>query len=58
MINYITLTHDIFLNEIKKFYSLYIISINELKNICIYKLNYIFVYNNFIKMISILLNIE
>ena len=53
IINYKTLTHEGFLNEIKKVFSLDSYEIEELKLICQDKGNYIFVYDNFIKMVRV-----
>ena len=56
--DYKKMSHDEFLDEIKKLFSLDSISKEQLKQICIKAGNYIFVCDNFIKIVRILLNIE
>ena len=58
LINYRNLNHEQFLEQIKILFSLDNMSIKKLKRICVEQGNYIFVCDNFIKMVRILLNIE
>ena len=58
LIDYKNLNHEQFLEQIKILFSLDNMSIKNLKNICVEQGNYIFVCDNFIKMVRILLNIE
>ena len=58
LIDYKSLDHESFLKEIKKLFSLDRLNIEDLKKICEEHDNYIFVSDNFIKMVRILLNIE
>ena len=58
LINYKNLSHEEFLNEIKALFSLDKMSIPEIKALCETSGNYIFVSDNYIKMVRILLNIE
>ena len=50
--------HEEFLEQIKNLFALEKMSIEELKQLCLKLGNYIFVSDNFIKMVRILLNIE
>ena len=56
--DYKNLKHEEFLEQIKIIFCLDTLSIDDLKNICEKLGNYIFVSDNFIKMVAILLNIE
>ena len=56
--DYKNMTHEGFLAEIKKIFNLEKMQIEELKKLCEDLGNYIFVSDNFIKMVRILLNIE
>ena len=58
LIDYKKLQHDEFLEQIKILFSLDKMSMEELKKKCEDLDNYIFVADNFIKMVRILLNIE
>ena len=58
LVDYRNLSHDGFLEQIKTLFSLDKMSLKKLKQICINAGNYIFVCDNFIKMVRILLNIE
>ena len=58
LIDYKSLNHEQFLAEIKNIFSLDKLTIDDLKEKCVKLGNYIFVADNFIKMIRILLNIE
>ena len=58
LIDYKSLNHEQFLEEIKNIFSLDKFTVDDLKEICIKLGNYIFVSDNFIKMVRILLNIE
>ena len=58
LIDYKSLNHEKFLEQIKNIFCLDKLSINDLKDICTKLGNYIFVSDNFIKMVAILLNIE
>ena len=58
LIDYKNMEHINFLTEIKKIFSLESMKDGELKKICEDLGNYIFVSDNFIKMVRILLNIE
>ena len=58
LIDYKSLSHDEFLREIKILFSLDRMSIEELKLLCEDSGHYIFVSDNYIKMVRILLNIE
>ena len=50
--------HEEFLEQIKKLFSLDKMEINDIKKLCENLGNYIFVSDNFIKMVRILLNVE
>ena len=50
--------HENFLEQIKKLFSLDLMTIDDIKKLCENLGNYIFVSDNFIKMVRILLNIE
>lgn len=56
--DYKNMSHEGFLAEIKKIFNLEKMQIEELKKLCEDLGNYIFVSDNFIKMVRILLNIE
>ena len=58
LVDYKHLEHEDFLEEIKKLFSLDTMSVQDIKNLCVKLGNYIFVSDNFIKMVRILLNIE
>ena len=58
LIDYKSMSHDKYLEEIQKVFSLDSFNIPKLKEICVKAGNYIFVCDNFIKMVRILLNIE
>ena len=58
LIDYKNLNHEQYLEEIKNIFSLDKLSVEELKGICVKLGNYVFVSDNFIKMVRILLNIE
>ena len=58
LIDYKSLSHEEFLHEIKKLFSLDLMSYEEIKTLCETSGNYIFVSDNYIKMVRILLNIE
>ena len=58
LVDYKKLQHDDFLDQIRRLFSLDMISIEQLKKMCENLDNYIFVADNFIKMVRILLNIE
>ena len=58
LINYKTMQHEEFLDQIKKLFSLDKMTIEDIKKLCENLGNYIFVSDNFIKMVRILLNIE
>ena len=58
LIDYKKLKHEALLNQIKILFSLDNLTIEQLKQICEEEGNYIFVCDNFIKMVRILLNIE
>ena len=58
LVNYKNLTHEEFLHEIKILFSLDKLSVPEIKTLCETSGNYIFVSDNYIKMVRILLNIE
>ena len=58
LINYKNLSHDKLIVEIKSLFSLDRMSAEEIKKICETSGNYIFVSDNYIKMVRILLNIE
>ena len=58
LVDYKSMTHDQFLDEVKKLFDLNSMSKDRLKEICSKAGNYIFVCDNFIKMVRILLNIE
>ena len=58
LVDYKNMKHEAFLEQIKKLFSLDKMSIDELKKLCEKLGNYIFVSDNFIKMVRILLNIE
>ena len=58
LIDYKNMSHDELLKQIKILFSLDKLSLDKLKQICVDAGNYIFVCDNFIKMVRILLNIE
>ena len=58
LVDYKNMKHEAFLEQIKKVFALDKMSIEELKQLCEKLGNYIFVSDNFIKMVRILLNIE
>ena len=58
LIDYKNMTHEGFLVEIKKIFNLESMQVEQLEKLCEDLGNYIFVSDNFIKMIRILLNIE
>ncbi len=58
LIDYKNMKHEAFLEQIKIVFALDNISIEQLKQLCEKLGNYIFVADNFIKMVRILLNIE
>ena len=58
LIDYKNMKHEAFLEQVKKLFSLDKMSIDELKKLCEKLGNYIFVSDNFIKMVRILLNIQ
>ena len=58
LVDYKNMNHEKFLEQIQKLFSLDEISIEKLKTLCEKLGNYIFVADNFIKMVRILLNIE
>ena len=58
LVDYKKLNHFDFLDQIKKLFSLDYMNIEDIKKICENLDNYIFVADNFIKMVRILLNIE
>ena len=58
LIDYKNMQHEAFLDQIKRLFSLDKMSIEDIKKLCEDLGNYIFVSDNFIKMVRILLNIE
>ena len=58
LVDYKNMKHDEFLEQIKILFNLNTMSVEQLKQLCIKLGNYIFVSDNFIKMVRILLNIE
>ena len=58
LVDYKNMKHEAFLEQIKNLFSLDKMSIEDLKKLCEKLGNYIFVSDNFIKMVRILLNIE
>ena len=58
LIDYKNMQHDKFVEQIKILFSLNTLSEQKIKDICVKLGNYIFVSDNFIKMVRILLNIE
>ena len=58
LVNYKILNHDDFLYQIKLVFSLNKMDFHDLKKLCEDNDNYIFTFDNFIKMIRILLNIQ
>ena len=58
LVNYKNMKHNKFLEQIKILFSLDKLSLNDIQDICDKLGNYIFVSDNFIKMVRILLNIE
>ena len=58
LVDYKSLTHEGFLEQIITLFSLNGKTIDELKKFCESHGNYIFVSDNYIKMVRILLNIE
>jgi len=57
-VDYKNMKHEAFLEQIKNVFALDKMNIEELKQLCEKLGNYIFVSDNFIKMVRILLNIE
>ncbi len=58
LIDYKNMKHEAFLEQVKKLFSLDKMTIEEIKKKCEQLGNYIFVSDNFIKMVRILLNIQ
>ena len=58
LVDYKNMEHEAFLEQIKKLFSLDKMEIKDIKKLCEDLGNYIFVSDNFIKMVRILLNIE
>ena len=58
LVNYKNMEHEAFLEQIKILFSLDKMEIKDIKKLCEDLGNYIFVSDNFIKMVRILLNIE
>ena len=58
LIDYKNLDHDSFLSEIKRLFSLDNLEKKDIQKICLEQGNYIFVSDNYIKMVRILLSIE
>ena len=58
LVDYKTMKHEAFLEQIKILFSLDKMKIDDIKKLCENLGNYIFVSDNFIKMVRILLNIE
>ena len=58
LIDYKNMQHEAFLEQIKILFSLNLMSVDDLRKKCEELGNYIFVADNFIKMVRILLNIE
>ena len=58
LVDYKNMPHEAFLEQIKKLFSLDKMEIADIKKLCENLGNYIFVSDNFIKMVRILLNIE
>ena len=58
LIDYRKLSHDEYLDEIKKIFSLDLLKKDEIKEICEKAGNYIFVCDNFLKIFRIVLNVE
>ena len=58
LVDYKNLNHKQFLDQIKKLFSLDNMTVKDLEKLCEDLGNYIFVSDNFIKMVRILLNIE
>ena len=58
LVDYKNMKHEAFLEQIKNVFALDKMNIEELKQLCEKLGNYIFVSDNFIKMVRILLNIE
>ena len=58
LVDYKNLEHEDFLEEIKKLFCLDKMDIKDIRELCMKLGNYIFVSDNFIKMVRILLNIE
>ena len=58
LVDYKNMKHEAFLEQLKNLFSLDKMSIGDLKKLCEKLGNYIFVSDNFIKMVRILLNIE
>ena len=58
LVDYKNMKHEDFLLQIKKLFALDSMEIDDLKKLCENLGNYIFVSDNFIKMVRILLNIE
>ena len=58
LVDYKNMNHEKFLEQVQKLFSLDEMSIEKLKNLCEKLGNYIFVADNFIKMVRILLNIQ
>ena len=58
LVDYKNMNHEKFLEQVQKLFSLDEMSLEKLKNLCEKLGNYIFVADNFIKMVRILLNIQ
>ena len=58
LVDYKNLEHEAFLEQIQKVFDLKKMTKEDIKNLCVKLGNYIFVSDNFIKMVRILLNIE
>ena len=58
LVDYKNMNHEKFLEQIQKLFSLDNMNLDKLKNLCEKLGNYIFVADNFIKMVRILLNIQ
>ena len=58
LVDYKNMNHDAFLEQVQKLFSIDKMSKDQLKKLCEELGNYIFVADNFIKMVRILLNIQ
>ena len=58
LVDYKNMDHEHYLEQVKKLFALDAMSVEQLKNLCEKLGNYIFVADNFIKMVRILLNIQ